>query len=205
MTMCFHASALILTAPATTTLLGERLHTLTGIWNLEDFVGHCCYAAAATTIVYHGLSRLTNDPGAWLRRTINYILIPSMLIRLVLFLFSRGSEHYAHDFMALPEGPYLAAYWVVLCGTCIALLAYGGYLFMILWAAPKHRPTATIYIAGCAVGTVTCLARIAAALTSNETMNISDPIWLGCCAASAGFAFAFGYSWRIRVRELVTT
>lgn len=201
--MCFHASALILTAPATTTLLGERLHDWTGIWNLEDFVGHCCYVAAATTIVYHGLSRLTEDSGAWLRRTLSWILIPAMLIRFALFLASRGADHYTPDFMALPEGPRLAAYWVVLCGTCIALLAYGAYLFMVLWAEPKHRPTATIYIAGCAVGIITCMARIAAALTSDETMNISNPIWLGCSAASAGFAFAFGYSWRARVRELV--
>src|SRR6195952_6061271 len=53
--------AVVLMSPFASETLGHWLHALTGMWNLEDYLGHDCYIVAASAIVYNALGRLQDD------------------------------------------------------------------------------------------------------------------------------------------------
>ena len=53
--------AVVLMSPLASETIGQVLFTLTGKWNLEDYIGHDCYIVAASAIVYNALGRLQDD------------------------------------------------------------------------------------------------------------------------------------------------
>ena len=57
----------VLTSPLATTITGRTLHTVTGIWHFNDYLGHICYIGAAGAVVYAALSRLVDDDTSWRR------------------------------------------------------------------------------------------------------------------------------------------
>ncbi len=48
-------------SPLASETLGHWLHSLTGMCNLEDYIGHDMYVVAASAIVYNALGRLQDD------------------------------------------------------------------------------------------------------------------------------------------------
>ena len=53
--------AVMLMSPLASETLGHWLHALTGMWNLEDYIGHDAYIVAASAVVYNALGRLQDD------------------------------------------------------------------------------------------------------------------------------------------------
>src|SRR6476659_738226 len=49
--------AVILMSPFASETLGHWLHALTGMWNLEDYIGHDAYIVAASAVVYNARGR----------------------------------------------------------------------------------------------------------------------------------------------------
>src|SRR6476619_6755057 len=108
--------AVLLMSPWASETVGQLLHTLTGKWNLEDYIGHDAYVVAASAIVYNALGRLQDDHA--MQRTFKqYIERPATLcIPLLLATFSlgNGSAVYRPDFFQVPTDPWLTAYWIIL-------------------------------------------------------------------------------------------
>ena len=73
------ASGAVLTSPLATTITGRALHTVTGIWHFNDYLGHICYIGAAGAIVYAALSRLVDDDTS-LRTSIRRLELPAILV-----------------------------------------------------------------------------------------------------------------------------
>src|SRR5689334_7916019 len=116
--IALQGGAILLMSPWASETIGRVLHSWTGMWNLEDFIGHDMYIVAASAIVYNALGRLQDDHSMQ-RAFKQYVEYPATLcIPLLLATFAMSSAHdvYARDFFASPTDGWLAAYWTMLCG-----------------------------------------------------------------------------------------
>jgi hypothetical protein len=192
-----------LMSPLASETLGHWLHALTGMWNLEDYIGHDLYVVAASAIVYNALGRLQDDYA--MQTTFKqYVERPATLcIPLLLATFSlgNGAAIYQADFFQLPTDVWLSAYWILLCGTLIYLLGYGSRALLILRKDPRSRTVANVYLAASVSGMMACLVRIVTALVpSLQPIENGTLVWLFACMCGAGFALMSAHSWRIKTK-----
>ena len=182
--IALQGGAILLMSPLASDTIGKALHSATGMWNLEDFLGHDMYIVAASAIVYNALGRLQDDHQMQ-RAFKQYVELPATLcIPLLLATFSVSSAHtsYARDLFAAPTDGWLTLYWVMLCGMLIYLLGYGARALMVLRKDPRSRRIAT--------------ALFPALLEWERGVFV----WIFACACGAGFALSSAHSWRIKTR-----
>jgi hypothetical protein len=192
-----------LMSPLAADTLGVALHDLTGVWNLQNYLGHDCYVVAASAIVYNALGRITEDDV--LRETFKqYVERPATLcipLLLATFTLSRGSKTYTRDFFALHTDFWLSVYWILLCGTLIYLLGFGFRAMLVLRKDPRSTNIATLYLLACGSGIAACSVRIITALVPAVQGPIDAAlVWFFACACGAGFAVTSAYSWQQKVR-----
>jgi hypothetical protein len=201
--IALQGAAVLLMSPFAANTLGVGLHNLTGVWNLQNYLGHDCYVVAASAIVYNALGRIADDH--MLQTSFKqYIERPATLcipLLLATFTLSRGSKTYTRDFFALPTDFWLSVYWILLCGTLIYLLGFGFRAMLVLRKDPRSTQIATLYLLACGSGIAACSVRIITALVP----AIQGPmdaalVWFFACACGAGFAVTSAYSWRQKVK-----
>jgi hypothetical protein len=201
--IALQGTSVLLMSPFAANTLGVGLHNLTGVWNLQNYLGHDCYVVAASAIVYNALGRIADDH--MLQTSFKqYIERPATLcipLLLATFTLSRGSKTYTRDFFALPTDFWLSVYWILLCGTLIYLLGFGFRAMLVLRKDPRSTQIATLYLLACGSGIAACSVRIITALVP----AIQGPmdaalVWFFACACGAGFAVTSAYSWRQKVK-----
>lgn len=195
--------AVLLMSPFASDTLGPWLFSLTGKWNLEDYIGHDCYIVAASAVVYNALGRLERDH-ALQQRFRRHIELPATLcipLLLAAFWFGNGSSTFNRDFFDVPTDFWLNTYWLLLCGMLIYLLGYGARALLILRTDPRSRRIANVYLFASVMGILACVVRITTALVPQlQTVQGSTLVWVFACACGAGFALTSAYSWRIKTR-----
>jgi hypothetical protein len=199
--------AVLLMSPWASETLGVGLHALTGMWNLEDYIGHDAYIVAASAVVYNALGRLADDHA--MQRTFKaYVERPATLcIPLLLATFSigNGAKIYKPDFFDVPTDFWLAVYWTLLCGMLIYLLVYGARALLILRQDPRSRKIANIYLVASASGVLACTVRIITAwVPALQTVEGGTLVWIFACGCGAGFALTSAQSWRIKTKWFST-
>jgi hypothetical protein len=205
--IALQGATVFLMSPLASETLGHWLHALTGMWNLEDYIGHDMYVVAASAVVYNALGRL-HDDHAMQTTFKQYVERPATLcIPLLLGAFSlgNGAAVYSADFFELRTDFWLGAYWVLLCGTLIYLLGYGARALLILRRDPRSRKVANIYLAASISGILACLIRIVTVLVpSLQPVENGTLVWVFACMCGAGFALTSAYSWRIKTKWFST-
>ena len=201
--IALQGATVLLMSPLASETLGHWLHSLTGMWNLEDYIGHDLYVVAASAIVYNALGRLQDDHA--MQTTFKqYVERPATLcIPLLLATFSlgNGAAIYRADFFELPTDFWLSAYWILLCGTLIYLLGYGSRALLILRKDPRSRTVANVYLAASTSGILACVVRIVTALVpSLQPIENGTLVWIFACGCGAGFALMSAHSWRIKTK-----
>jgi len=201
--IALQGATVFLMSPFASETLGHWLHALTGMWNLEDYIGHDLYIVAASAIVYNALGRLQDDHA--MQTTFKqYVERPATLcIPLLLATFSlgNGAAIYQADFFQLPTDAWLSAYWLLLCGTLIYLLGYGSRALLVLRKDPRSRTVANVYLAASVSGMMACLVRIVTALVpSLQPIENGTLVWFFACMCGAGFALMSAHSWRIKTK-----
>lgn len=195
--------AVLLMSPLASDTIGPWLYSLTGKWNLEDYIGHDCYIVAASAVVYNALGRLEQDH-AMQQRFRQHIELPATLcipLLLAAFWVGNGAAVYRPDFFDVPTDLWLNLYWILLCGMLIYLLGYGARALLVLRADPRSRHIANIYLFASAMGIVACVVRVTTALVPQlQTVQGSTLVWIFACACGAGFALTSAYSWRIKTK-----
>jgi hypothetical protein len=195
--------AVLLMSPFASDTLGPWLFSLTGKWNLEDYIGHDCYIVAASAVVYNALGRLEQDH-ALQQRFRQHIELPATIcipLLLAAFWLGNGSSTFSPDFFDVPTDFWLNMYWLLLCGMLIYLLCYGARALLILRTDPRSRHIANVYLFASVMGILACLVRITTALVPQlQTVQGSTLVWVFACACGAGFALTSAYSWRIKTR-----
>ncbi|MGY4651576.1 hypothetical protein [Mycobacterium sp. URHB0021] len=201
--IALQGAAVMLMSPLASETVGHGLHALTGMWNLEDYIGHDLYIVAASAVVYNALGRLQDDHA--MQRTFKmYVERPATLcIPLLLAAFSlgNGARIYRPDFFEVPTDFWLAAYWLLLCGTLIYLLGYGCRALLVLRKDPRSRRIANIYLVASASGIIACIVRITTAYVPTlQTVEGGTLVWFFACMCGAGFALTSAQSWRIKTK-----
>lgn len=199
--IALQGGAVLLMSPLASETIGQGLHSLTGMWNLEDYIGHDLYIVAASAIVYNALGRLQDDDA--MRTSFKqYVERPATLcIPLLLATFSlgNGATVYRSDFFEVPTDFWLSAYWLLLCGTLIYLLGYGSRALLVLRKDPRSRRIANVYLAASASGILACTIRITTAYVPPlQALENGTLVWIFACGCAAGFALASAHSWRIK-------
>jgi hypothetical protein len=195
--------AVLLMSPWASESLGHWLHAVTGMWNLEDYIGHDAYIVAASAVVYNALGRLADDHV--MQKTFRmYVERPATLcIPLLLAAFSlgNGARIYKPDFFDVPTDFWLAFYWLLLCGMLIYLLCYGGRALLILRQDPRSRKIANVYLVASASGILACIVRITTAFVpSLQPVEGGTLVWIFACGCGAGFAITSAQSWRMKTK-----
>lgn len=201
--IALQGATVFLMSPLASETVGHWLHALTGMWNLEDYIGHDMYVVAASAVVYNALGRLQDDHA--MQSTFKqYVERPATLcIPLLLATFSlgNGAAIYSADLFELRTDFWLGTYWIMLCGTLIYLLAYGSRALLILRKDPRSRKVADIYLAASVSGILACVIRIVTVLVpSLQPIENGKLVWVFACMCGAGFALTSAYSWRIKTK-----
>src|SRR5262245_51212234 len=195
--------AVLLMSPLASETLGQWLHAVTGMWNLEDYIGHDCYIVAASAVVYNALGRLQDDHS--LQTSFKqYIERPATLcipLLLVTFSVGNGAAVYRPDFFEVPTDFWLNIYWLLLCGLLIYLLGYGARALLVLRKDPRSRHIANIYLVASASGIIACAVRITTAYVPQlQAIEGGTLVWFFACLCGAGFALTSAQSWRIKTK-----
>jgi hypothetical protein len=195
--------AVLLMSPWASETIGHWLHALTGMWNLEDYIGHDAYIVAASAVIYNALGRLADDH-AMQKSFKLYVERPATIcIPLLLATFSlgNGARIYKPDFFEVPTDFWLNTYWLLLCGTLIYLLVYGARALLVLRQDPRSRTIANIYLVASASGIIACMVRITTAyVTPLQTIEGGTVVWIFACLCGAGFALTSAQSWRMKTK-----
>jgi hypothetical protein len=205
--IALQGATVCLRSPFASATVGHWLHALTGMWNLEDYIGHDMYVVAASAIVYNALGRLQDDH-AMQTAFKQYVERPATLcIPLLLAAFSlgNGAAIYSADFFELRTDFWLGAYWILLCSTLIYLLGYGARALLVLRKDPRSRKVANIYLAASVSGMLACVVRIVTALVpSLQPIENGTLVWFFACICGAGFALTSAHSWRVKTKWFST-
>lgn len=199
--IALQAAAITLMSPMAADSMGKTLHSLTGLWNLQAYIGHDCYIVAGSAIVYNAMGRLQDD-AAMQKMFTQYVERPATLcipVLLALFTMSNGSREFSRDLFTMPTDGWLAAYWIVLCSTISYLLIFGGRALLVLRRDPASRKVANIYLAASASGVMACTVRVVTALVpSLQPWENGRLVWLFACMCGGVFALASAHSWLIK-------
>jgi hypothetical protein len=201
--IALQGATVLLMSPLASETLGHWLHSLTGMWNLEDYIGHDMYVVAASAIVYNALGRLQDDHAmqATFKQFVERPATLCIPLLLAAFSLGNGAKIYSRDFFELHTDFWLGAYWVLLCGTLIYLLAYGARALLVLRKDPRSRRVANVYLAASISGILACTVRIITALApSLQPIENGNLVWFFACMCGAGFALMSAHSWRVKTK-----
>ncbi|MGB9222818.1 hypothetical protein [Mycobacterium sp.] len=195
--------AVALMSPLASETLGVGLHNITGVWNLQNYIGHDCYVVAASAIIYNALGRLGDD-NAFQASFKQYVERPATLcipLLLATFSVSAGSKIYARDFFALRTDFWLSVYWLLLCGTLGYLLSFGSRALLVLRKDPRSRRIADVYLFSSASGIMATVVRSITALVPPLQGPIAAYlVWLFACMCGVGFALTSAHAWGQKVK-----
>jgi hypothetical protein len=202
--IALQGGAVLLMSPWAGETIGVALHTLTGRWGLQAFIGHDLYIVAASAIVYNVLGRLEDDDEMQ-RSFKQYVERPATFcipLLLVTFSLGNGARIYRADFFEVPTDFWLNMYWLLLCATLIYLLVYCSRGLLILRKDPRSRMVASLYLAASASGIMACLVRLVTAFVTpiQALEGGTVMLWFFACMCGAGFAIASAHSWRIKTK-----
>jgi hypothetical protein len=189
---------LALISPVASVMLGHLLYSLTGEWNVEDFLGHVCYLVAISAVVYNAIQRLGDDQHTQrsFRLNVEYPLTLCIPLMLAAFSMGNGAKVYRANFFEVPTDTWLGLYCILGCGISGHLIIYGFRALLVLWHDPKSRDVATFYLAGSLGALLGCLVGLVNAdAPALKTAGHGDAIWWFACMYAISFALGGRYSW----------
>jgi hypothetical protein len=188
---------LLLMNPVLSLTLSAPLHDLTGLWNLEDLLGHLAYLAGLVTLA-QALANRTNldDPYHFSRRHLEGPIAIALPLLIGLFIVATPAEHWPDLFRA-PVTGWMTLYWLVLCASASYLLTH---LLRLLWVVrrdPRSTVTANIYIAAITIDLGCVSSVVASRVIAGYPAALT---WTLLCVAACGYAIAPAYSWHRKTR-----
>ncbi len=184
---------------------GRLLHAVTGQWHIDAWGGHCCFLAAAGMMTVNVASRLDithNQVRASFRQ---YFTLPMTIVApvlLALLVMSPGADLQTPDMFVCETDWWADAYWSLLCGFVIFILAHTLAALTTLRRDRRNRRTANLYIAAIIGGILSCLARVITAWTDIPMLELDRWFWIAACSWCSAFAYIAGRTWRKKVRQL---
>lgn len=194
--LAFMCAQLVLALGPVDRWLSPLLHDLTGLWNLEDLIGHLLYLCGLFSIMYLVADHcdMTRGQFRWFVR--NRLELPAIIVwsvMIAVFVAGDIGETYVPDVVAAEYTPWLRVYWLVMIVALAYIIAYTGRILLILRQDARSKRAATAYLAALGVSGVCCVAFI---------IGIPWLQWILVRCEVIGYAVAASYSWRNKVAYL---
>jgi hypothetical protein len=177
------------------------LHAVTGLWNVEDLIGHIAYLIGLVSLLYMALSRLKmTDPERRLYLRQRLELPASIYFPLLIgcFVVSDCGNDYVSDLVFAPVTPALACYWLLMVVGAAYLLGNTVWALLILRRDPRSIRVATLYLAA-VCGSICCLACVVVSFVV-DGLNVAA--WLLIRAEVVAYAAVAAYSWHRKIALL---
>lgn len=175
-----------------TTPAFDSLHRVTGIWNLEDMIGHLSYLAGITVFAYVTINRIElTNAAKW--RHWRLELPATFVLPTLVGLFVLGSpDHHVRDLFSEPPDFWMGCYWLVFDGAAVWVLGHLLWaLILIVHYDPESSTMATLY--GVAVILNCCSIATKVASIWLPRIGLEATSWALVCLASLGYAVAAIY------------
>ncbi|WP_299563981.1 hypothetical protein [uncultured Mycolicibacterium sp.] len=205
--IALQCAALLLMSPVASATLGHWLHTLTGMWNLEDYLGHACYIAAASAIAYNATTRLREGHPLQVHfhRNVELPATLGVALMLVFFTLGNGAAVYSPDFFLVPSDLWLAVYWVLAAALLIYLQIQAVRALTLLRDDPRSRLVANWSLVAVSFGIAACLLRIVTVVFPRSgDVFTTFWVWVLACLCGSILALAATYSWRRKLAWFTT-
>ena len=195
--IAFQGAAAILMLPWTCTHVGPLLHQWTGVANLEDLIAHICYVIAGALVVMNSLDIQyeAEDLQRRFRQCVELPCVAVITLMVFLHLNGRGARTQVDDYFTITSGPYMATYWLLVCGILIYALSYAILMYSAVRQEPGFKWLVTGYVIAASFGILAGLIKVVVAILPVED-SIAAPhvrILAGICAA--GFAICSAVEW----------
>ncbi|MEE2855698.1 MAG: hypothetical protein VX424_23940 [Actinomycetota bacterium] len=186
------AVCLVCIMPATTPTF-DVLHSVTGIWNLEDLIGHIVYLSGLVTLTHVMMARL-DVPDR--RQVIRLRLEPMAALGFptMVGLFIAGApDHHVRDLTLEPAHGWLAWYWLVFCAMAVWILGNLAWALWIIRSDPGSRRVADLYLAAAVINLAGMASRAAAVVIGPFPERVGYAL---ICFAMVGYGIAATYGMR---------
>lgn len=196
--LALQGAAVALMSPAASATLGVRIYTLTGLYNVEDYLAHMCYIVAASAVVYNAAGRLAltrRDFQLLFKRHVELPLTFCIPVLLAAFVFSDAADVYVSNFLRLQADRWLNVYWLVLCGVGVYLWGFSARVLLVLREDERSRGIATAYLVACGFGVAACLVRVVTGVSPLDNDLGAVLVWVFAGGCGVVFAVAGARSW----------
>jgi hypothetical protein len=176
--------------------ISPKLHALTGVWNVENLVGHICVVLAMCCLLYLFTDRLdmSRSQFRWFVR--HRIELPATIVVALMsaaFLVGPISDHYVDDPVTVDATGWLRVYWFTMSVGCYYLLWNIARVLLILRRDEGSRPAANAYLIATGVSASCGIA---------FAWGIEPLAWVMVRAELIAYAVAASYTWRRKVAYL---
>ena len=147
----------MLCAPITHPYISRPLFPITHTAHLVDFLGHLCWIAALSAVIYATAYRLVpaDRIAPVMRRYVDRPCAVAASIMLVCITLSHSTRTRTHaDFFDVPVDGWLRAYWLTYGVLVVYLLIYVARLLLVLRTDPRSRVSADLLLGGSVLGIV---------------------------------------------------
>ena len=203
LTAILDAVGLLMCLPVPGRYLDWALHYLTGVNNVNNYIGHLCFLSAIGWTIFALCCRLLPDDQ--LRREMRWVEIPgaaaaaAMLIALV----CSHSPHTA-NFFSLPVNTWLRVYWLVFGSVVAYLLVWMGRMLLVMRTDPRSKVSATTSLIAVVLGIITVALRVTATVFPHTAPWATTWTWIFLCAAITSGTAGAAWSWVRGMHEAVT-
>ena len=179
-------------------LLSTPLHSLVGVWNVDDLLGHLAYLTGLIALVNTLVNRVDLAEPARFKRLSLEMPIAIMLPLLLGLFYTGAPEEQARDLFAAPATLWLSLYWVALCSAASYLITLLWRLLLVVRRDPRSRIIANVYLAAIMVDSGCVVSVIVSRMIPDYPHMVT---WLLLSVAASGYALAPAYSWRRKAKR----
>lgn len=178
--------------------LSSKLHTATGVWNLEQLIAAIGYMAGMFAILYLVAGRLDMSEKELATFFRYRIEIPGLLMACALIaVFVAGpGKTYIPDTIATDTTQWLRVYFLIIAVTLAAILVQIVQGLLIIRRDPKSRTAANTYLFA---------VTISAACIAAFQIEIEQISWVLIRVEVVAYAVAASYTWHSKHRADVPT
>lgn len=194
--IALEGAALVLLSPWAAQTFGTWLHGATGLWNVQQLVGHICIIMAIAANSYHVMARLADFDrmrSLYLRQVKwpARLAVPAMVVVFVV----ADADYRPHGFADGNDGGWADVYWVLMCGLLLYESAYASRLLLLVRADPRAKETIELYAASSAFALAALVAQLS---TTWSDADVSALVWLCACLSISIFAVGSARSWQAK-------
>jgi hypothetical protein len=175
--------------------LSGPLHSVTGLWNIEDLLGHLLYMCGMVSVTYMVLAQLNMSDRQFSRFLKRRVELPAHLFFPFAWMMFALAGFGERDSDMILDAPTVWSRFYFL----MYVLADFYLLWLIIPALyiirrdPRQRAAATVYLGAAYITLAGCIAVL---------IDIPVVVWVGIRIETAAYAVAAIYAWHARARYL---